>query len=481
MKNIKKSMKKTEVFDMNENKIKLELEAKNGFENITENEKKEVFDFCEDYRKFISLCKTEREFALEAKKILEENGFVSIDDVSSLKSGDKVFKINRGKGVFAAVIGKGDITDGVNILGAHIDSPRLDLKPRPLYEDSGFSFFKTQYYGGIKKYQWHTIPLSIHGVVVKRDGTQIEIKIGEDEKDPVFVISDLLPHLSQEQMTKKLNAAFSGEGLNVILGNIPDSDEDAKEKVKYAVLKLLNEKYDITEADLISSEIEIVPAYPARDLGLDKSMILGYGHDDRVCAYPSLMALCECSNPSKTAVCLLCDKEEIGSMGNTGMQSEFFQLVMAKIIKLSKGSYDELMLKECFSNSTCLSSDVGVAYDPNYPETCEKRNTAFMNNGILLTKYTGSRGKSGSSDASAELVAKVRNIFDENDVLWQIGELGKVDLGGGGTIAQFVANLNIDVIDCGVPLLSMHAPLEVAGKFDIYSAFKGYKAFLKSL
>lgn len=466
---------------MSEEKIKLELEAKNGFDGMSEKEKKEVYAFCEDYRKFISLCKTEREFAEEAKKVLEASGFVPIDSVSSLKSGDKVYQINRGKGVFACVLGKEDLTCGVNILGAHIDSPRLDLKPRPLYEDSGFSFFKTQYYGGIKKYQWHTIPLSIHGVIVKKDGTQIEVKIGEDDKDPVFAISDLLPHLSQEQMTKKLTDAFSGEGLNVILANIPEADEDAKEKVKYAVLKLLNEKYDITEADLISSEIEIVPAYPARDLGFDRSMILGYGHDDRVCAYPSLMALCECSSPEKTAVCLLCDKEEIGSMGNTGMQSEFFKLMMAKVIKLKKGSYDELMLKECFANSTCLSSDVGVAFDPQYAETCERRNTAFLNNGVMLTKYTGSRGKSGSSDASAELVAKIRNIFDENNVTWQIGELGKVDLGGGGTIAQFVANLNIDVIDCGVPLLSMHAPLEIAGKFDIYSAYLGYKAFLKNI
>lgn len=456
------------------------IQKENGFTGVTEEEKNQAFSFCEEYRKCISACKTEREFAAESKRMLEKNGFLPIDTLNKVKTGDKVYQINRSKGVFAAVIGEKDITEGVNIVGAHIDSPRLDLKPCPLYEESGFSYFKTQYYGGIKKYQWLTIPLAIHGVIVKRDGTQIEISIGEKEDEPVFCITDLLPHLAQEQMTKKVNAAFPGESLNVILGNIPDLDEDAKEKVKFATLKMLNEKYDITEADFISSEIEIVPAFPARDMGLDRSMILGYGHDDRVCAYPSLKAVTEMTRPNKTAVCLLVDKEEIGSMGNTGMQSAFFELMMAKLIKLQTGCYDELSLKECFANSVCLSSDVDVAFDPQFAETCEKRNTAFINRGLVVTKYTGSRGKGGSSDASAELVAKVRDIFDSNNVAWQTGELGKVDLGGGGTIAQFVANLNIDVIDCGVPLLCMHAPYEIAGKFDIYAAYKGYKAFLNS-
>lgn len=458
----------------------LSMEKKNGFSVSSDAEKKEVFDFCEEYRKCLSACKTEREFAAEANRLLEKEGFVPIDSVKNLKSGDRVYQINRGKGVFAAVIGSEDIISGVNILGAHIDSPRLDLKPVPLYEDGGFAYFKTHYYGGIKKYQWLTIPLAIHGVIVKSDGTQIKVSVGEKSDEPVFAISDILPHLGQEQAQKKVSEAFPGENLNIILGNIPDMDEDAKEKVKYAVLKLLNEKYDITEEDFISSELEIVPAGETRDLGFDKSMLLGYGHDDRVCAYPSLIAALEVKKPKRTSVCLLVDKEEIGSMGNTGMKSGFFEYMMAKLISLVKGSYDELMLKETLANSVCLSSDVGVAFDPQFPETCEKRNTAIMNCGVMLTKYTGARGKSGSSDASAELVAKIRNIFSSNGVMWQTGELGKVDFGGGGTIAQYVANLNVDVIDCGVPLLCMHAPYEIAGKFDIYSAYKGYKAFLNS-
>lgn len=456
------------------------MKNENGFTKVSEAEKKEIFDFCEEYRKCISECKTEREFAAESKRLLEKNGFLPIDTLESVKAGDRVYQINRGKGVFAAVVGEKSITEGLNIVGAHIDSPRLDLKPCPLYEESGFSYFKTQYYGGIKKYQWLTIPLAIHGVIVKRDGTQIEVSIGEKENEPVFAVTDLLPHLAQDQMQKKVGEAFPGENLNVILNNIPDLDEDSSEKVKLAALKMLNEKYDITEADFISSEIEIVPAFPARDMGLDKSMILGYGHDDRVCAYPSLMAVMEMKIPQKTAVCLLVDKEEVGSMGNTGMKSAFFELMIAKLIKLQTGTYDELSLKETFANSLCLSSDVDVAFDPQFPETCEKRNTAFINRGIVLTKYTGGRGKGGSSDASAELVAKIRDIFDSNGVAWQTGELGKVDIGGGGTIAQFVANCNIDVIDCGVPLLCMHAPYEIAGKFDIYAAYKGYKAFLNS-
>lgn len=461
-------------------KNEYEMRSENGFMKAEEAEKKKVFEFSDEYKKCISECKTEREFAAESKRLLEKNGFIPMSSAKSLKCGDKVYQINRGKGVFAAVIGEEEITDGFNIVGAHIDSPRLDLKPRPLYEESGFAFFKTQYYGGIKKYQWLTIPLAIHGVIVKKDGTQIEVEIGEKEDDPVFAVTDLLPHLSQEQMQKKLNAAFSGENLNVILANIPDMEDEDGEKIKFAVLKMLEKKYGVTEADLISSEIEVVPAFGARDLGFDRSMIIGYGQDDRVCAYTSLRAVMDIERPKKTAVCLLVDKEEIGSMGNTGMQSAFFELMTAKLIKLQTGTYDELMLKEAFSNSTCLSSDVGVAFDPQFPETCEKRNTAFINCGVVLTKYTGSRGKSGSSDASAELVAKIRDIFDSNDVLWQTGELGKVDIGGGGTIAQFVANLNIDVIDCGVPLLCMHAPYEISGKFDVYSAYKGYRAFLKS-
>ncbi len=454
-------------------------ERKNGFTGISSDQKKEIFDFCEDYKKAISLAKTEREFCALAKKMLEDSGFELLENKTSLNAGDKVFSINRGKGVFAAVVGSEDITKGVNIVGAHIDSPRLDLKANPLYEDSGMAYLKTQYYGGIRKYHWLNIPLSLHGVVIKADGTKVEISIGEDENDPIFCIPDLLPHLAQQYAAKKLSEAFDGEKLNVIVGNIECAEAD-KEKVKYGVMALLNEKYGICESDLMSSELTLVPAFSARDTGLDRSMIAAYGHDDKVCAYTALRGITEIKNPKKTAVCLLVDKEEVGSMGNTGMKSRYFENVLAKMCSLSKNEYNDLMLRDCLSNSTCLSADVGAAYDSNFPETCEKRNTAIVNGGLMLMKYTGSRGKSGSSEASAELVAKIRKIFAENGVVWQSGELGKVDLGGGGTIAQYVANLDVDVIDSGVPLLAMHAPNEIAGKFDVYMAYKGYKAFMEA-
>ncbi len=458
--------------------MELTYARKNGFTNLEEGEKTKIFDFCEQYRNFLNIAKTEREFCDETLKYIEDKGFSPIESFDKLKAGDKVYGINRGKGVFIAVIGEAPLSEGINLVGAHIDSPRLDLKPNPLYEDGGLAYFKTHYYGGIKKFQWLTIPLSIHGVIVKKDGTQIKVNIGEEEGDPIFCISDILPHLGQEQAKKKLGEAIPGEMLNVILGNI-EADVD-KEKVKYNILKYLNEKYDITEADLISSEIEIVPAFSAKDLGFDRSMIAGYGHDDRVCAYTGLRAIAEMKAPKKTAVCLLVDKEEIGSMGCTGMQSRYFENIMAKVCQLKENECSEFYLREVLSNSACLSADVGAAFDPNFPETAEKNNTPFLNNGLLLTKYTGSRGKSGASDANAEFVAKIRNIFEENNVLWQIGELGKVDAGGGGTIAQFVANLDMDVIDCGVALLSMHSPYEIAGKFDIYMAYKGYKAFFEN-
>lgn len=459
--------------------MELTYSKKNGFSVLNNSEKDKVFEFCEEYRKFITESKTEREFCELSYKLLEKEGFVPLENKTELKPGDKVYAVNRGKGVFAAVIGKKPLSEGINLVGAHIDSPRLDLKPNPLYEDNGMAFFKTHYYGGIKKFQWLTIPLSIHGVIVKKDGTQIKVNIGEEEGDPIFCISDILPHLGQEQAKKTMADAISGEMLNVILGNIEADDTD-KEKVKYNILKYLNSKYDITEADLLSSEIEVVPAFPARDLGFDRSMIAGYGHDDRVCAYTGLRGLLDIAIPDKTSVCLLVDKEEIGSMGCTGMQSRYFENIMAKLCMLRDKQTTDFYLREVLSNSSCLSADVGAAYDPNFPETCEKNNTAFINNGLLLTKYTGSRGKGGASDASAEFVAKIRNIFEENNVLWQIGELGKVDAGGGGTIAQFVANLDMDVIDCGVALLSMHSPYEIAGKADIYMAYKGYKAFYES-
>lgn len=455
----------------------LMYENKNVFSKAGEQEKHQIFDFCEDYRKFISDAKTEREFCEDTCRLLENNGFVLLEEKKKLNPGDKIYTVNRGKGVIAAVIGNRAMEEGINLIGAHIDSPRLDLKPNPLYEDQGIAYFKTHYYGGIKKYQWTTIPLAIHGVAALEDGTQINIVIGEKADDPVFCVTDLLPHLAAQQMTKKMSEAIPGESLNVILGNLSCEDEEIKEGVKLNILKLLNEKYDIKEEDLISSEIEIVPAYPARDVGIDKSMIGGYGQDDRVCAYTALRAILDVKNPDKTAVCLLVDKEEVGSMGATGMQSRCFENVMAKLCAKTTDEYSDLLLRDCLSNSTCLSADVGAALDPNYPDVSEKRNAAILNGGILLCKYTGSRGKSGASDAGAELIAKIRRIFNNNQVSWQIGELGKVDLGGGGTIAQFVANLDMDVIDAGVPLLSMHAPFEIAGKFDIYMTYKGYREF----
>ena len=452
-------------------------ENKSVFGEIPKEERAKVFEFCEDYRKFISKAKTEREFCEDTCRVLEENGFVFLDEKKTLKPGDKVYAVNRGKGVMAAVIGQEPMENGISLIGAHIDSPRLDLKPNPLYEDQGFAYFKTHYYGGIKKYQWTAIPLAIHGVAALQDGTQIKIVIGEDENDPVFCVSDLLIHLADAQMHKKMFEAIPGENLNVLLGNIACDDPDVKEGVKAAILQILNEKYDICEEDLLSSEIEVVPAFGARDLGLDRSMIAGYGQDDRVCAYTALRAILDAKNPQKTAVCLLVDKEEVGSMGATGMQSRFFENILAKLCAKTCDNYSDLILRDCLSHSTCLSADVGAALDPIYADVVEKRNTAIVNGGVLMTKYTGSRGKGGASDASAELVAKIRRIFNENQVEWQMGELGKVDAGGGGTIAQFVANLDMDVIDVGVPLLSMHSPFEVAGKLDIYMTYKGYKAF----
>ncbi len=459
---------------------KLCYKNENAFSKQTDKQKAEIFEFCEDYRKFITAAKTEREFCESAVRELEKAGFVSLESKKSLKAGDKVYTVNRGKGVMAVVIGREDITDGVNIVGAHIDSPRLDLKPNPLYEDGGMALFKTHYYGGIKKYQWTAMPLAIHGIAALADGTQIKIVVGEDEKDPVFCVSDLLPHLAVAQMSKKLSEAISGENLNVLVGNIGCDDPDIKEGVKFAVLKLLNEKYDIVEEDLLSSEIEVVPAFGARDIGFDRSVIGGYGQDDRVCAYTALRAVMEMKEPEHTSVCLLVDKEEVGSMGATGMQSRHFENVMAKICSMCKSDYNDITLRETLSNSTCLSADVGTAFDPNYPEVSEKKNCAIFGGGLVLTKYTGSRGKGGASDACAELVAKIRRIFNDNDVKWQMGELGKVDCGGGGTIAQFVANLDIDVIDAGVPLLSMHSPFELSNKLDVFMAYKGYREFYKN-
>lgn len=457
----------------------LKYETKNGWESMTAEQEKAVFDFSKGYMSFLDAGKTERLACRESVRLAEANGFYNLETLASLKPGDRVYLVNRDKSVYLAVIGSEDILSGINFVISHIDSPRIDLKQNPLYEDGEMALFKTHYYGGIKKYQWTALPLSLIGVVALQNGETIDISIGEDDGDPVFCISDLLPHLATKQMQKKLHEGIDGEALNIIIGSKPDAASE-KEKFRETVLKLLNEKYGIVEEDFMSAELEAVPNLKARDVGLDRSMIGAYGHDDRVCAYTSLMALLEEKAPLRTAVCVLTDKEEIGSMGNTGMRSAFFEYATALLIEKTKGSYNELMLKKTFRNSDCLSSDVNAAFDPTYPEVNDRKNCAYLSHGIVITKYTGSRGKSGTSDASAEFVAKVRRIFNENDVLWQAAELGKVDEGGGGTIAQYVANLDVNVIDCGVALLSMHAPYEIASKLDIYMAYKAYKAFYKN-
>ena len=451
------------------------IKKENGWKNKNVN-RDEVFSFANGYKAFLNSARTEREFAKETVKAAEANGFKPLSSFSTLKKGDKVYQVNRGKGVLLAVIGSESIEKGINIIGSHIDSPRLDLKPNPLYEDGDMALFKTHYYGGIKKYQWTSIPLAMHGTVVLKDGS-IDIAIGDANDDVTFTISDLLPHLADEQQKKALHKAIEGESLNILLGSIPSDDEDEKQPVKAAIMQIINDKYGICEEDFISAEIEFVPAFDLKDIGFDRSFVAGPGQDDRVCAYTSLKAIFETENPTKTAVCILVDKEEVGSMGVTGFRSKFFEDTVAEIANLMTENYSDLTLRRSFAASTCLSADVCAMHDPNYPSVLEKNNAAYAGGGIAILKYTGSRGKGGASDASAELMGKVRNLFNENGVLWQVTELGKIDLGGGGTISQYVANLNIDTIDCGVPLLSMHSPYEIASKLDIYMAYKAYKAF----
>ena len=452
------------------------MERKSAWEKI--NDKKIVFDFCKGYIKYLDLGKTERLCVEYSKELAEEMGFKNIDNIEKLEAGMKVYKINRAKNIVLSVIGSEDIEKGFNLVAAHIDSPRLDLKQIPLYEDSNMAMFKTHYYGGIKKYQWTAIPLSLIGVIVKENGEIINVNIGEDDEDPVFTISDLLPHLAAEQMEQKLSKAFTGEDLNVLAGSIPSDSE--KDKYKENVMKLLEEKYGICEEDFISAELELVPNFKARNLGLDSSMIAAYGHDDRVCAYTALKAIFDIENPKRTSVCFLADKEEIGSMGCTGMQSRFFENFVAEMIDKIKPCYSELMLKKAISASMCLSSDVTCAMDPNFKSVSEPMNSAYLGEGVAFAKFTGARGKSSTSDANAEFVAKIRKILNDADVAWQMAELGKVDQGGGGTVAQYIANLDMDTIDCGVPLLSMHAPYEVASKVDIYMAYKAYRAFYEA-
>lgn len=452
-------------------------ERKTGWERRECFNQDEVFDFCKGYKMFLDYGKTERECVALAIRGAESKGFSEFRPGQALKPGDKVYFVNREKGILLACIGEDAIENGVQVLGAHVDAPRIDLKQNPLYEDNDLAYFKTHYYGGIKKYQWMTLPLAIHGVVYKANGERVELCIGEAEDDPVFCITDILPHLATEQMQKKLQTAINAEEMNLLVGSITDDSE--KEKVKHGVLKLLNEQYGMTEEDFISAELELVPAQKAKDVGFDKSLIGSYGQDDRVCAYAAYQALLDLEKtPKKTAVCLLVDKEEIGSMGNTGMQSAFFENAMAELINAQNGAYNELMLRRALTASKCLSADVNAAVDSSFPNAFEKSNNSFVNHGVVLTKFTGSRGKSGASDANAEFVYEMRKCFNDAGVLWQTGELGKVDVGGGGTIAQFVANLGLEVIDCGVAVLSMHAPFEVTGKLDVYMLYKGFKAFL---
>ena len=457
-------------------KEKLFNKKDNGWETLGSNQKEEVFDLSKKYMDFLNVAKTEREFIKHARKLANENGYKDIMEFDTLKPGDKIYFVNREKSMYLAIIGEKSIEEGLHIIGSHVDSPRLDLKPNPLYEDTGLAYFKTHYYGGIKKYQWTTIPLSIHGVIVKANGEKIEVNIGEDEEDPIFTITDLLPHLAQEQMEKKLKNGVDGEDLNLLIGSIPYSSSKISEKVKLNILNILNQKYGITEADLTSSEIELVPAFKARSLAFDGSMVAAYGQDDKVCAYTSLHAMMELENVKNTAVCILSDKEEIGSMGNTGMESHMFDFFISEILN-KLGVNRPNLLDKVFCFSKMLSSDVDAGFDPIYASVSDKHNAGFLGKGISLNKYTGARGKSGASDANAEYVAWVRNILERNDIKYQIAELGKVDIGGGGTIAYIIANKGADVIDCGVPVLSMHAPYEVTSKYDIYSAYKTYKAF----
>ncbi len=459
-------------------KKKLFNVKKDGWEEADEAERKEIFDISEKYMEFLNQAKTEREFIKKARELADKNGYKDIMEFETLKPGDKIYFVNREKSMYLAIIGEESIEKGMHIIGSHVDSPRLDLKPNPLYEDTGLAYFKTHYYGGIKKYQWTTIPLSIHGVIVKKNGEKIELNIGEDEKDPIFTITDLLPHLAQEQMEKKLKNGINGEDLNLLIGSIPYKDEKLTEKVKLNILDLLNKKYGITEADLNSAEIELVPAFKARSLGLDESMVAAYGQDDKVCAYTSLAAMMNLKNVKNTAVCILSDKEEIGSMGNTGMESHMFDFFVSEMLN-KLGINRPNLLDKVFCFSKMLSSDVDAGFDPIYASVSDKTNAGFIGKGIAIVKYTGARGKSGASDANAEYVAWIRNVLDKNEIKYQLTELGKVDIGGGGTIAYILANKGTDVIDCGVPVLSMHAPYEVTSKYDIYSALKTYEAFWK--
>lgn len=455
------------------------------WEHYSDEERGKVFSFAEDYRQFISECKTERECVDRFTELAKAAGFTDMAEIKKeqkkLEPGDRVYAVKQGKAMALFVVGSAPIEEGMNILGAHIDSPRLDLKQNPLYEDTGLAMLDTHYYGGVKKYQWVTLPLALHGVIVKKDGTKVTVNVGEKPEDPVFGISDLLIHLAAEQLEKKAGKVIEGENLDILIGSIPAEKKDEKElkeRVKENILTILKEQYGIEEEDFLSAEIEVVPAGAARDYGFDRSMVMGYGHDDRVCAYPSFEAILQMEKPERTSVCLLVDKEEIGSVGATGMHSRFFENMAAELMN-AMDCYNELGLRRALAASKVLSSDVSAAFDPNYPSVMEKRNAAYFGRGMVFNKYTGSRGKSGSNDANAEYVGELREIMTKHGVFFQTSELGKVDQGGGGTIAYILANYGMQVIDSGVAVLNMHAPWEIISKADLYEAYKGYVAFLK--
>ena len=454
----------------------LAYEKKNGYDRLQPGELEAMDAYCAGYKQFLDAGKTERECVDRTIALAEASGFRPYTRGMELNPGDKVYQVNRGKAIMLAVMGKKSLAEGVNIGAAHIDSPRLDLKQNPLYEADEMAFLKTHYYGGLRKYQWVTIPLELHGVVALKSGQVIRVSVGNGEGDPLFTIDDLLPHLGSEQSKKPLGEAIPGESLNILVGSRPLSDDEGKDRVKIAVLELLNRKYGIVEEDFISAELSAVPAFNACDIGFDRSLIGAYGHDDRVCAYAALAALLQLGTPERTAICMLADKEEIGSEGVTGMKSECFDTFMADLC-----AGQGVLPRACYEKSFCLSADVTAAYDPNFADVYEKRNSAFVNYGMGLCKYTGARGKSGASDASAEVVAYARRVLDEANVVWQMAELGKVDAGGGGTVAAYMAERNIDTLDAGVPVLSMHAPFETVGKLDCYMTFKGMKAVFEAV
>lgn len=468
---------------MSENKIsevenlasKLFMKKENAYLIIGSEEINKADKFCDYYMRFLDLAKTEREAVNTIIDLALKKGYQEFDYKKKYITGDKVYYNNRGKAVILATIGKRSLSEGVRISAAHIDAPRLDIKPSPLYEDFELALFKTHYYGGIKKYQWTTIPLSLHGVIIKKNGESVNINIGEDEGDPVFCVTDLLPHLAQEQMKKTMSDGIKGEDLNILIGSRPFNNDSASDKVKLNIMNILNQKYGIVEADFLSAELEAVPAFKSRDIGFDRSMIGAYGHDDRVCAFPALMAALDCTNPEYTTVTVLTDKEETGSDGNTGLNSSYLKYFIADLAE-PYGIKGRTVL----SNSKCLSADVNAAFDPNFPDVHEKKNACYINKGVVITKYTGSRGKSSTSDASAEFVGEIIRLLDSKNVVWQTGELGKVDMGGGGTVAAYIANLNVDVVDLGVPVLSMHAPFEVVSKIDVYMAYRAFCEFLMS-